>query len=285
MAGAGLARGYLGRPGLTGERFTACPFGPPGTRMYRTGDLARWTAGGLLEFAGRADGQVKVRGYRVEPGEVEAVLAACPGIAQAVVTAPRDPRGDRQLAAYLVPAAGTPPQGLPEAARAHATALLPQYMIPATVTIVDSLPLTASGKVDRAALPAPDAPAAGTGRGPATAAGGISCAACSRRCWAWTGSARTITSSPWAGTRCWRCGWWPRLREAGVGGGCAGAVRRADPGRAGRGGRAAAGGGAGGPDSAGYGSDHAGDGAAGRADGRGAGPGRGGGGWRGGERG
>ncbi|NSL43128.1 non-ribosomal peptide synthetase, partial [Streptomyces sp. 8P21H-1] len=149
LAGAQLARGYLGRPGLTAGRFVADPYGGPGERMYRTGDLARWTSGGEVEYLGRTDDQVKIRGFRVEPGEVEAVLARHDTVARAVVTA----HGQR-LVAYVVPAAGRVTDGA-ELHR-HTAAELPEHMVPAAFTTLGALPLTPSGKLDRRALPAPD---------------------------------------------------------------------------------------------------------------------------------
>ncbi|NUR92557.1 MAG: amino acid adenylation domain-containing protein, partial [Nonomuraea sp.] len=163
LAGEGLARGYLGRPDLTAERFVA---GPGGSRLYRTGDRARWTAPGRLELLGRADDQVKVRGVRIEPAEIEAVLEAHPSVSAAAVAT-----HSGRLIAYIVPARPAPSE--PGLLR-YAAARLPAGMTPAAIVVLESLPRTPNGKLDRAALPAPDT-RAGTGREPANAAERVMC--------------------------------------------------------------------------------------------------------------
>ncbi|GHF52418.1 hypothetical protein GCM10010218_37350 [Streptomyces mashuensis] len=166
VGGAGVTPGYLGRAELTAERFVEDPFGAPGDRMYRTGDLVRWTADGELTFVGRNDDQVKIRGFRIELGEVEAALSRSPGVARAAATVREDRPGDKQLVGYVVPEEGA--RLVPERLRSRLAAGLPAHFVPGLIVVVDDLPRTGSGKLDRKALPAPTPTATAGGRPPAT---------------------------------------------------------------------------------------------------------------------
>ncbi|MFF1922168.1 amino acid adenylation domain-containing protein [Streptomyces sp. NPDC058221] len=173
LAGRGVARGYAGLPGLTATRFVADPFDAAGGRMYRTGDLVRWTHEGQIAYVSRADSQVKLRGYRIEPGEIEGVLACCEGVADSFAVVREDTPGDRRLVAYVVPAHGERPEPT-DLARAVGRSL-PAYMVPSAFVLIDALPLTLNGKVDRSALPEPAHHAPVRGRAARTAREEILC--------------------------------------------------------------------------------------------------------------
>ncbi|GAA1000928.1 hypothetical protein GCM10009555_104660 [Acrocarpospora macrocephala] len=170
LSGEGLARGYLGRPALTAERFVADPFGEPGGRLYRTGDLVRRRSNGALEFLGRADDQVKLRGFRIEPGEIEAVLRGHPAVAQAAVVIREDTPGVRRLVAYV---AGTR-LDIAEL-RAYVAARVPEHLVPGAFVELAALPRSISGKLDRTSLPAPESAASISGRRPRDAREEIMC--------------------------------------------------------------------------------------------------------------
>ncbi|MGW6648208.1 non-ribosomal peptide synthetase, partial [Streptomyces iakyrus] len=174
LSGPKVADGYLGRPGLTACHFVPDPFGPAGARMYRTGDLARWDAQGMLHYLGRADHQVKVRGFRIEPGEIETVLARHPSVTQATVIAHAVATGEHRLVAYFTAVSGSRPSQ--EELVRHTGAALPDHMVPSVFVQLDAMPMNANGKLDRKALPAPDFQPEVSGRAPRTAREELLCA-------------------------------------------------------------------------------------------------------------
>jgi len=167
IAGDLVSRGYLHRPELNAERFLDDPYGPPGSRMYRSGDLARWNADGQLEYRGRTDDQMKIRGFRIEPGEIEAALAAHPRVREAAVAARGGPGDEQRLVAYVV-TDGQATEDLEAELRAHLAERLPRYLLPGALVVLDALPLSANGKLDRRALPAPGLARVPRGREPRT---------------------------------------------------------------------------------------------------------------------
>jgi amino acid adenylation domain-containing protein len=202
IGGVAVARGYLGRPRLTAERFVPDPFGASGARMYRTGDLCRWLADRTLEYLGRTDFQVKVRGFRVELGEIEARLASHPGVREAVVLALDDGAGGKRLVAYFVGEALES-----EALRAHLSARLPEYMVPAAFVRLDAFPVTPNGSWTAGRSPLPARTRSPRVRTRRPRGRSRTCwPGSGRSCWGWSGWAAATTSSSWAGTRCWRCG-------------------------------------------------------------------------------